>query len=74
MKKTGHKYEEGRANLKNFYLAFTDELEKQLIIKKTVEVSNKKCKNFNIYNVVLFLEKYRKTPEDIIFYTCGPNI
>ena len=57
MKKVGHTYEEGRANLKNFYLAFTDELEKQLIIKKTVEVSSKKCKNFNIYNVVFFLEK-----------------
>ena len=60
VKKTGHKYEEGRANLKNFYLAFTDELEKQLIIKKTVEVSNKKCKNFNIYNVVLFFRKIKK--------------
>ena len=35
--------------LQNYYLTFIDELEKQLFIKKTVEVLN-----FNIYNVVFF--------------------
>ena len=38
----------------NLCLAFIYELEKQLFIKKTVKWANKKCKNFNIYNVVFF--------------------
>ena len=38
----------------NFFLAFIDELEKQIIIKKTVEVGQQKQNNFNIYNVVFF--------------------
>ena len=37
-------------NLKNNYLL------------KTVEVANKKCKNFNIYNFILKKNKERKTP------------
>ena len=37
----------------NFYLAFIDKLEKQLFTKKAVKVGLKKCKNSNIYNVVL---------------------
>ena len=33
----------------------------------TVELSNKKCRNFNTYNVVLFFKKKKKkTPGDII--------
>ena len=38
----------------NFFLAFIDDLEKQIIIKKTVEVAVKKQNNFNIYNVASF--------------------
>ena len=38
----------------NFSLAFIDELEKQIIIKKTVEVGQQKQNNFNIYNVAFF--------------------
>ena len=41
----------------NFCVTFIDELEKQLFIKKTVKWANKKCKNFNIYNVVFFQKK-----------------
>ena len=37
----------------NFCLSFIDELEKQLFIKKLLKWANKKCKNLNIYNVVL---------------------
>ena len=37
----------------SFCLAFTDELEKQLF-KKLLKWANKKCKNFNIYNVLFF--------------------
>ena len=35
----------------NFCLAFIDELEKNYLLKKTAEVGQEKCKNFNIYNV-----------------------
>ena len=41
----------------NFFLAFIDEHEKQLFIKNLLKWVNKKCKNFNIYNVVNFLKK-----------------
>ena len=36
--KKSHTREEDGAHLKNFFFAFIDELEKQIIIKKTVEV------------------------------------
>ena len=35
--------------------------------------ANKKCKTFNIYNVVFKKKKKRKTPGDI-FYTSVPNM
>ena len=54
--------------LQNFFLPFIDELEKQLL-NKTVEVDRKKCKNFNIYKIVLS-KKYL----EILFYTCVPKI
>ena len=53
----------------NFFLAFTDELEKQRFIKKNLNWANKKCKNFNIYNVVFFNNNKEKHQE-ILFYTC----
>ena len=43
----------------NFFLAFIDELEKQ-IIKKTVEVGQWKTNNFNIYNVAFFKKNNEK--------------
>ena len=43
----------------NFFLTFIDKLEKQIIIKKTVELGQKKQNNFNIYNIA-FLKKYIK--------------
>ena len=48
VKKVGHIISQ------NFCLPFIDELEKQLFIKKPLKWANKKCKNFNIYNVVVF--------------------
>ena len=51
MKKVGHTSE--------FFLAFVDELEKQIIIKKTVELGQQKQNNFNIYNVAFF-KKYKE--------------
>ena len=45
-----------------FCLAFIDELENQLLIKKPMKWAKKKCKNFNI-NVAFFLK--RKTQSEI---------
>ena len=53
IQKKSHTCEEGGAHLRISFWPFTDEPEKQ-IIKKTVEVANKKQNNFNIYNVVFF--------------------
>ena len=47
-----------------FCLAFIDELENQLLIKKPMKWAKKKCKNFNI-NVAFFLK--RKTQSEIYF-------
>ena len=55
-------------------MAFIDELEKQLFIKKMLNWVNKKCKNFNICNVVFFLKKTEKTPGDIISRLCTINL
>ena len=41
----------------NFFLAFTDELEKQRFVKKLLKWANKKQNNFNIYNVAFFKKK-----------------
>ena len=46
-----HTCEESRAHLRIYFLAFIDELEKEIIIKKIVEVDQKKI---NIYNVAFF--------------------
>ena len=41
----------------NFFLAFTDELEKQIFIKKLLKWTNRKQNNFNIYNVAFFKKR-----------------
>ena len=56
----------------NFFLAFTDKLEKQ-ILKKVLKWANKKQNYFNIYNAACF-KKYEKTPEISLFYTCLSKI
>ena len=52
-----HKHVKKVGTPHNFCLIFTGELEKQLFIKKLLKWDNKKCKNFNIYNLVFFLKK-----------------
>ena len=49
----------------NFCLAFIDELEKQLFIKNLLKWVNRKCKNFNIYNV--FFKKNKEKHLEIYF-------
>ena len=39
---------------RTFFLAFIDELQKQIIIRKLLKWANKKQNNFNIYNVAFF--------------------
>ena len=60
----------------NLCLAFIDELEKQLFVKKLLKWANKKRKNFNVYNVVLKKKKRkeRETHLEIWFYTCVSKI
>ena len=41
-------------------------LKSNYLLKKLLKWANKKCKNFNVYNVVFFKEIIRKTPGDII--------
>ena len=53
----------------NFCLAFTDELEKQLSIKKLLKWANKKCKNFHNYNFVFFKKKIRKNTWRYHYFT-----
>ena len=44
--------------IQNFHLAFIDELEKKnYLLKKLLKWANKRCKNFNIYNVVFYFSK-----------------
>ena len=57
----------------NFLLVFIDEPEKQLL-KKLLKWANKKCKNFNIYNIVFFKNIKEKHLEISLFYTCLPKI
>ena len=47
----------------NFFLAFIDELKKQIICKKTVKWANKKQNNFNIYIqcYIFFFKKKKNT-------------
>ena len=53
---------------------FSDELEKQLLVKKNCwsGPANKKYKNFNIY-LQCCIWKKRKTPGETIIYTCIPK-
>ena len=58
----------------NFCLEFIDELEKQLFIKKNVKWASKKCKNFNVYNVVYFLKRKEKQLKISLFQIYVPKI
>ena len=49
----------------NFFLAFIDELEKQVIVKKTVKVGHKK-QIILIFTMLHLKKQQQKTPVDII--------
>ena len=68
-----HTYQEGGGIPQNFFLAFFDELKKELFIKKLLKWANNKSNNINIYNVP-FKKKYRKTPETSLFHNFVPKI
>ena len=54
-----HTYQEGGGIPQNFFLAFFDELKKELFIKKLLKWANNKSNNINIYNVP-FKKKIQK--------------
>ena len=57
----------------NFFLAFVDELDKKLFIKKLLKWDNKNVRILIFANVV-FKKKTKKKHQDISFYTCVPKI
>ena len=61
--------------LQNFFLAFTDECEKQMFMKKLLKWANKKQNNFNNYNVAFKKKKIKKNTGDIIIlHLCNKNL
>ena len=56
----------------NFYLVFTEELQKTTIKKKLLKWSNKKCKNLNIDDIAFF--KKNKDTWRYHNFTCVLNI
>ena len=58
----------------NFFLAFTDELEKQIFIYKNVEVGNKKQNDFNIYNAASKKKDKQKATDIIMLHLCNKNL
>ena len=59
---------EGGTNLKISVCHLLMNLKNNFLLKKVLKCANKKCKNFNIYNVVLKKNTWRYifTPRDII--------
>ena len=56
---------EGEVPLRISFWHFLMNLENNYLLKKLLKWA-KKCKNFNIYNVLFILKKQRETPGDII--------
>ena len=57
--------EEGGVHLRISFQHLLMNLKNKSLLKKLLNWANKKQNNFNIYNVVFFLKKERKTPVDI---------
>ena len=62
-----HTHVEKVGTSQNFCLVIIDELEKQLFIKKLLKLTNKKYKNFNIYNLVF--KKIKKSTKGYHYFT-----
>ena len=73
-KKKPHKCEEGGAHLRNSVWYLLMNLKNNYLLEKLLKWANKKCKNFNIYNVLLFYKNKEKHLEKSLFYTCVPKI
>ena len=56
----------------NFFLRFTDELEKRFLLEKLLNWANKKRNNFDIY--IVAVKKKEKNQDISLFYTCVPKI
>ena len=71
-----HTCEEGRAyrRISLWHLLELEKQQKQLLSKKLLKWANRKCMNFDIYNVVL-KKKNTHTPRDIIILQlCAKNL
>ena len=51
------------------FLAFTDELEKQIFIKKLLKWANKKQNNLNIFNAAFFWKKIKTSTNRYHYFT-----
>ena len=69
-----HTCEEGRAHLRISVWHLLMNLKNNYLLKKLLKWANKKCKNFNIYNNVLFKKTKEKHLEISLFYTCVPKL
>ena len=72
--KKSHACEEGWAHLRISVWHLLMNLKKNYLLKKLFKWANKKCKNFNIYNVIFFKTNKVKHLEISLFYICVPKI
>ena len=73
--KKSHTCEEGGAHLRISVWHLLTKLKNNNLLKKLLQWANKKCKNFNIYNIVFFKKKMMKnTWRYHSFSTCVPKI
>ena len=69
-----HTCEKDGAHHRTYFWHFFMNLKSNYLFKKLLKWANKKCKNFNTYNVVFFKNNKEKHLEITLFYTCLPNI
>ena len=73
VKKKSHTCKEGGAHLRTSVWHLLMNLRNNYLLKKLLNWANKKCKNFNICNIVFFEKNKEKNLEISLFYTCVPK-
>ena len=69
-----HKCKKGGAHLRISFWHLLMNLKNNYLLKKLLKWANKKCKNFNVYNVVFFKNNKEKHLDISLFYTCVTKI
>ena len=72
-KKKSHKCKERRAQLRISVWHLLMNVKKNYSLKKLLKWADKKCKNFDINNIVSFLKNQEKHLEISLFYNCVPK-